>query len=330
MNILITGAAGYVGSTLTPYLLSRGYHIRVLDNLSHSGEGLLSVWSHPHLEIVPGDIRDESLCLQALQDIDAVIHLAAIVGEPACKVDPDLAMDVNHVAAVRLAQDAKQMKVPLFLFASTASVYGSVPQGELCTEESERVPLGIYAQAKIDAEDGIKRMTSLGYYLPLILRFGTAYGISQRMRFDTLINQFARDAIVDRHLLIYQADAMRPYCHVRDIAFAIDHLLGWANAVIRRGFPRGSMPTTFNVGGHNRSKRDIAEWLRERVEGMEVEYVEKPDQDLRDYAVDWANGNMARLGWAPTKSPEDGLEEVGKAIEMGAFVDTGEGRWRNV
>lgn len=330
MNLLVTGPCGYIGSTLVPYLLSRGHHVRALDSLSHGGEGLLNVWSHPNLEIVPGDIRDQDLCISSLRHVDAVIHLAAIVGAPACDANPDDALEVNHIAAARLAYDARLSKVPLFLFASTASVYGSVPQGQSCNEESERVPLSLYAQTKIDAEDAILGVARLGAFLPIVLRFGTAYGISQRMRFDTLINQFAKEATQDGKLLVYQADAMRPYCHVRDIARAIDFVVAWASAIQRRGVAGAAYPSIFNVGGHNRSKRDLAEWLKSGVKDLEVEYVSRPDLDPRDYAVDFANGNLARIGWAPSHCPETGMLEVVEALEAGAFLDPEEGRWRNV
>lgn len=330
MNILVTGGAGFIGTTLVPYLLARNHQVTVLDSLLYGAEGLLNVWSDPNLQVVVGDVRDQDLCKSLLEGKDAVAHLAAIVGAPACDKDVETALEVNHVASVRLAYDARLARVPLFLLASTASVYGAVPKGQVCTEQSGLVALSTYAQTKIDAEEGVLGAASLGYYLPLVLRFGTAYGLSGRMRFDTLINQFVLNAKVERQLVVYQPDAMRPYCHVRDIASAVHFVLSWGDAVMRRGIPHGDTPTIFNVGGHNRSKRDVAEWLKKEVKGLEVHYTERPDLDPRDYAVDFANSNLVKLGWAPAYCPEMGMGEILKAVHVGVFWDPMERRWRNV
>jgi nucleoside-diphosphate-sugar epimerase len=224
MKILVTGGAGYVGSTLVPMLLSAGHKVRVLDNLMYGGEGLIPCFRNPNFEFMEGDICDKPTLIHAIWGCDLVIHLAAIVGFPACRRDPNLAHSVNYLGTRNVAHVAGR-SLPI-IFASTGSNYGAVDG--VCTEETPLKPLSLYGRTKVAAEQCLLEECET-----VIYRFSTGFGLSPRMRLDLLINDFVRQVITEHYLVVYEAHFMRTFIHVVDMARAflfavdgLDHMLG--------------------------------------------------------------------------------------------------------
>ena len=319
MRILVTGCAGYIGSIVTAYLLNlgdalgRADEIMGYDSLLFGGQGLLHVVDRPQFQFVKGDIRDSQKVACLLQDTDAVVHLAALVGEPACKREPEITEDVNTLATKFLVNAARGAGVKHFLFASTCSNYGK--QSEPVTEESELQPLSLYATSKIEAEKFVLDAATENY-TTTVLRFATAYGLSPRMRFDLLLNEFAKDAVTRGWLLVYGSESWRPFVHVCDIARLVALVLAIGRAT----------QGVYNVGGHNRRKIDLVEKLVQIVPELEIEK-KLNDGDPRDYQVDFSKAET--LGFSPAFTPEDGLESVVQAVQGDFFLDFNQGRYKN-
>ncbi len=177
MKILLTGGAGYIGSTLTPFLLAAGHQVRVLDCLAYGGQSLLGVWAHPGFEFIRGDIRDREIVRTAVADRDAVVHLAAIVGDPACSREPDLARSTNLDASLVLIAESQSAGVERFIFASTCSNYGKMKNNsQYVDEDSELSPVSLYAETKVAVEDTLLQSGLSEHWCPTPLRFATIYG----------------------------------------------------------------------------------------------------------------------------------------------------------
>jgi len=319
---LVTGGAGYIGSSLVPKLLDRGMSVRVLDSLAvGDGRSVLTAWGRDGFEFVPGDVRDHAARAIALEGVDTVVHLAAIVGDPACARDPDAARAVNLDGTRALLAEAKERGVGRFVFASTCSNYGRLVDGDaIATEEWELRPVSLYAETKVAAELDVLASLSPGF-APTCLRFATVYGVSPRMRFDLTVNEFARDALVNEELVVYGEQFWRPYVHVRDAAGAIAHAL--------------SSPVdhvsgeVFNVGdtGQNFRKQDLVDFLVERLPETTVEFVAR-SEDPRDYRVSFEK-IASKLGFRVSKSVSDGMDEVLALLRSGAIADPFDAMYRN-
>src|SRR3954447_6100676 len=194
MHILVTGGAGYVGSTLVPLLLDQGHRVRVFDSLKFGGQGLLPCCQYRTFELLKGDITDEAAVARALDGIDAVIHLAAIVGYPACKKEPQVAHATN-VEGTRMLLSRRRPDQK-FLFASTGSIYGSVPD-YVCNEDTPRAPITLYGETKATAEQMVLDAGNSVAY-----RYATAFGVSNRMRLDLMPNDFTYQAVKNRNLIV--------------------------------------------------------------------------------------------------------------------------------
>jgi nucleoside-diphosphate-sugar epimerase len=321
-TILVTGGAGYIGSILVGDLLARGDQVRVLDRLVVGGAtSLHGLWGRAGLSFVAGDVRDERARAQALEGVDAVVHLAAIVGDPACARAPELAREVNLEASKALAADAAAAGSARFVLASTCSNYGKMADtSAAATEEWELNPVSLYAETKVAAElDVLARADDS--FATTCLRFATVYGTSPRMRFDLTVNEFARDALLRKELLVYGEQFWRPYVHVRDAARAAACVLD-AEPDLVRG-------QVFNVGDsdENYRKQDLVELLQERVPDLQVERVAKTE-DPRDYRVSFAK--VARtLGFGVERRVPQGIDEVLSFVASGAVADPFADVYRN-
>ena len=322
MNILVTGGAGYVGSTLVPLLLADGHHVRVLDTLLHGGDSLLGVWSHPSFEFVRDDIRDRAKVQSALSGIDAVVHLAAVVGDPACSRQPDLARAVNLDAVLALIEESQRAGVSRFLFASTCSNYGKMQDGDkYVDEETELRPVSLYAETKVAVEKALLHSGHNGKWCPTPLRFATIFGVSPRMRFDLTVNEFTMEMLTKKHLQVFGEQFWRPYIHVRDAARAIHLVLSSPAAKVA-----GSV---FNVGAtdQNFQKQQLVEMIRPYEPGAVVEFVHR-NEDPRDYRVSFTR-ITDQLGFKITRTVAQGIEEVANLVRNKIIGNFGEGRYRN-
>ena len=323
MKILVTGGAGYIGSTLVPILLSSGHYVRVLDNLSHGGKSLLGVWPDLKFDFYEGDIRNEEHIRSALQDMDAVIHLAAIVGDPACARQPEIARATNLDASIQLFNLSEELGVKKFIFASTCSNYGKMKNGdEYVDETSELSPVSLYAETKVAVENYILDPVHSGSLSPTVLRFATAYGVSPRMRFDLTVNEFTMEILTKRKLVIFGEQFWRPYVHIRDIARAILCILESPVEKVRH--------EVFNVGSttQNFQKQQLADMLKSHIPDAVIEYVHK-DEDPRDYRVSFEKIKQ-NIGFKTEHTVGNGIQEVIRLVESGIIQDFRNPEYRNI
>jgi len=322
MRILITGGAGYIGSTLTSLLLAAGHQVRVLDSLAYGGQSLLGVWAHPCFEFVRGDIRDTETMRKGLADCDAVVHLAAVVGDPACSRDPDLARSINLDASLALIAESRRAGVERFVFASTCSNYGKMKDpGQYVDEESELSPVSLYAETKVAVEKHLLQSERGGHWCPTPLRFATIYGVSPRMRFDLTVNEFTMEMLTKKHLKVYGEQFWRPYVHARDAARAINLVLN--------SDPEKVGGRVFNVGAtdQNFQKQQLVEMIRPYVLDAEVEFVFKAE-DPRDYRVSFSR-ITDELGFTITRTVAEGIAEIAHLVREKVVDNFADPKYRN-
>ena len=305
-DVLVVGGAGYIGSILTRQLLDAGYRVRVLDLELFGTQSLVDVLEHPRLEVMKGDFRNIEDAARALRGMDAVCHLAAIVGDPACALDRETTITVNYAAAKMMAQLAKANGVSKFVFASTCSVYGD--SEEIMSEDSPLNPVSLYATTKIDAERALLDAADAGFQ-PTILRFATAYGWSHRPRFDLVANLFSAQAVTDKKIRVFNGEQWRPFVHTRDIARA---------CVLTLEAPLAKVGgQIFNVGdeSQNYTLTQLGQIVAQSCPGIEVEAVRNND-DMRNYRVNFAKIRRA-LGFRASIDLVDGVQEMVDAVVGG-------------
>lgn len=322
MKVLITGGAGYLGSVLAQQLLCAGHSVVVIDNLLYGGRSLLFLAGADGFTFVRADIRDPLKVRAVCEGSEAVVHLAALVGDPACAQRPDYAREVNLEASLALIEAARAAGVQRFVFASTCSNYGRMTDGSaLASEDHELRPLSLYAETKVAVERTLLDDRD-GDMAATILRFATLYGLSPRMRFDLTVNEFVMEMLTRRKLVVYGKEFWRPYVHVRDAARAVALVLN------------SSRPTidgqVFNVGStaENFRKIDLLELMGRRVGPVEVQFVHRVE-DPRDYRVSFERIRVC-LGYRTTRSVADGVDEIASAIESGLIGDLGDPSRYNV
>jgi nucleoside-diphosphate-sugar epimerase len=319
MKVIVTGGAGYMGSLLTSELLQLGHAVSVVDDLHFGGSSLFGVWAHPRFEFIRLDIRDRAGLAAVVDNADAVVHLAAVVGDPACARDPELAREVNRDVSLRLLEDCRAAGISHFIFASTCSNYGRMADPELyMDEECELNPLSLYAETKVEVERAVLVDNP---FCVTVLRFATLFGLSPRMRFDLTVNEFTLELLTKRKLLVFGEQFWRPYVHVRDAARAVRSVLENAGDKVDG--------QVFNVGStaQNYRKQDLVDMLTSRIPDVEVEYVRK-EEDPRDYRVSFEKVKDI-LGFVPTRSVEDGVAEITQMINVGAISDFDNAAYRN-
>ena len=317
-KILVTGGCGYIGSALLPKLLTRGYEVRLLDKFIFGHEPLAAVLDHPKLEVQRGDFRQTGTVIEAMKDVDAVIHLGAIVGDPACAQDARYTTEVNLMGTRTVAEVAKSFGVNRMIFASTCSVYGA--SEEILDEHSTLNPVSLYACTKIAAEQLLMKMTD-EHFTPVFLRFGTLYGFSGRTRFDLAVNIMTATAVVDGQINVYGGDQWRPFLHVDDAALAVATVL---DAPLSR--VGGQI---FNVGSNEQNYRirEVGQIIQELNPHARLICHESAD-DLRNYRVDFSKINRI-LGFAPQWTLEEGVAQVSDAFAVGKISDYREPRYNN-
>ena len=298
-KILITGGAGYLGSVLTEVLLNKGYLVTVLDNLNFKQTSVAPFAYHPNFDFILGDVTNDSLLKSCVEKHDVIIPLAAIVGMPACKAQPELTVKVNYQQVKNIAKWVTNNQ--MVLIPNTNSQYGS--STEIITEESPFKPLSLYAETKCDAEKAV-----LDSGNGIALRLATVFGMSYRMRMDLLVQDFVYKALTDGYLLLFESHFIRNYIHVRDIAntflFMIENYEKCNN-------------NAFNVGltEANCTKLELAQTIQKYIPDLViVENNFKQDFDQRNYMV--SNNKLESQGWIPTFTLDDGIKELIKGYQL--------------
>jgi len=292
-KVLITGGAGYIGSILTEKLLENGYNVTVLDSLIYNQLSLLGFCHNKQYKFIHGDVRNEPLLKELVDSVDIIIPLAAIVGMPACKSYPQVAIDVNYKHIVNVLKfSGKNKKI---ILPNTNSQYGS--STEIITEESPFKPLSLYAETKCDAEKAL-----LDNQNGIALRLATVFGLSYRMRMDLLVNDLTYKAITDGYLVLFESHFIRNYIHIRDIANTFLFMI--------ENYEKCNS-NAYNVGlsSANCNKLQLAEKIKEYVPELVIVQNEfKKDFDQRNYMV--SNKKLESLGWNPKYSLDDGIQEL--------------------
>lgn len=319
--VLVTGGAGYIGSHLTRMLLERGYRVRVMDKLMFGADALAPVMSDPRLELQKADILHVEEVVRALDGADAVIHLAGLVGDPACAHDRDATVAINYEATKVLVEISKYKSIGRFIFASTCSVYGAA-EDYVLNEGSAVSPKSLYAETNLKSEQVILRGFEGTDIIRGMVRFATVYGASDRMRFDLVVNILTAKAVTDRKIEIHGGSQWRPNVHVQDAADALIHLLE-AQAEKVNG-------EIFNVGSNEQNYKisDLGKLVSGCIEGTEV--VQRLEQlDPRSYNVSFDKIRHV-LGYKVKFKVEDGVREVETMLRNGRVQDYTEDRYYNV
>jgi len=298
-KVLITGGAGYLGSVLTELLLSKGYKVTVLDNLMYKQTSVAPFAYHNNFKFILGDVRDEQTLKPLVKSHDILIPLAAIVGMPACKANPQATIDIN----LRQVQNivAWSNKDQIILIPNTNSQYGS--STEIITEESPFNPLSLYAETKCNAEKAV-----LDSGNGIAMRLATVFGMSYRMRLDLLVNDFVYKAMTDGTLVLFESHFMRNYIHVRDIANTFLFMIENYNECNNNAF---------NVGltEANCTKLDLANIIQKYIPSLVVvENNFKQDFDQRNYMV--SNAKLESKGWKPEFTLERGIQELIEGYQL--------------
>jgi nucleoside-diphosphate-sugar epimerase len=300
-DILVTGGAGYLGSTMVPALLQAGHRVTVLDSFLFKQTSLNHVCHDPNFSIVKGDIRVEATVAPLLKKADIVIPLAALVGAPMCSADPVGARTVNRDAIqMMLKLMSRQQRV---LMPTTNSAYGTGDDKNFCTEESPLRPISIYAREKVEIEDELMQRDNA-----ISFRLATVFGMSPRMRVDLLVNDFTHRAVHDRFVVLFEGQFKRNYIHVRDVARVFLHGLNHFDGM------RGHI---FNVGltEANVSKRELCERIQKQI--PDFVFMEAPvgkDPDQRNYIV--SNAKLESTGFKTAVTLDAGIAELIKGFTM--------------
>jgi len=322
-RVLVTGGAGYIGSVLVRILLEKGYQVRVLDSLKFGGDALYDVAQNPDFEFIKGDIRNNEDIDKALRGMEAVAHLAAIVGDPACSKFSDEAREVNWDASVSLFERAEKAGIKRFVFASTCSNYGKMADPDsFVNENSELRPVSLYAELKVKFENFILQEKKDAKICATALRFSTVYGFSPRIRFDLTVNEFTRNVCLKGEQEIWGPQFNRPYCHVDDLARAVVLALEAPEEKVKAN--------VFNVGDtrENYSKRMLMEEIQKQIPAAKAIYVDK-SEDPRDYRVN-CDKIKSDLGFTITKKVPDGIREIIKLMDSGMITDAYSQKFRNI
>lgn len=287
MKVLVTGGAGYLGSVIVPKLLEKGHEVSVLDNFLYGKESLQHVLDK--ITVFEGDVRNMTTVVKAINSADVVIHLASIVGDQASDLDSRTTIEINYLSTKNIAELCKMYEKKL-IFASTCSVYGD-SQKEMMNEDDETIePVSLYGETKLKSENALKEIGS-NY---AILRLGTLFGFSNRMRFDLVINLFVAKAMNKEKITVFGGDQFRPFLHISDAADAFIKAVedDWKGII--------------NVSWKNYKLIDVANELKEKL-NVEVE-ISTDIVDKRNYYVD--NSKVKGLGFEPTKDLDFFIEQM--------------------
>ena len=302
-QVLVTGGLGYIGSIVCEHLLDAGFRVTALDNLLYGApeQGLYHLCANPGFDFIKGDVRDEALMRTALRQVDAIIHLAAIVGAPACEKDPLQATSVN-LESVRLLNRLRSPR-QLVVYPNTNSGYGATSGESFCTEDSPLAPISLYGQTKVEAERLLLDSPNT-----VTLRLATVFGMSPRMRLDLLVNHFVHAAYREGYLVIFEKDFKRNFVHVRDVADCMLHVISHADRMVGRAYNLG-------LDSANLSKEELALKVKQYVSSFYIHFAPiGQDPDKRNYIV--SNERLRKAGFVARRSLDQGIEELLKGYRM--------------
>lgn len=320
-RILVIGGAGFIGSILVRKLLSKGYKVNILDNFLYGTDSIKEIESNPNLKIIEGDTRHIEDVTLAAKDADAVVHLAELVGDPACDLNPSTTQEINYLATRIIADVCKYFQINRLIYSSSCSVYGESKGDGLLSEESSLNPVSLYAKMKIASEKALKEKQDTNF-LPTILRFATVFGSSYRPRFDLVVNLLTAKAVKDGKITIFGGDQWRPNVHVTDIAEAILSVLEAPIEVVG-----GQI---FNIGSeeNNYTINQIGELIKKEVPSAEL-IIEEKEIDKRDYKVDFSKLRKT-LNIELKKTVKDGILEIKKYMEKNSNIDYTDKKYSNI
>ena len=325
-SILVTGGAGYVGSGLLSELLLKGYSVTCVDNLMFGGDSLLGIWHNKNFTFYNCDINDNEKLDKILleNNFDAIIHLAAIVGDPACKLYSNLAIKTNWDTSKWLIDRCKELGVSKFIFASTCSNYGKMDDPKDYVDENSRLaPVSLYAELKVKFEKYmLSEMNKDTKFSPTSLRFSTVYGISPRMRFDLTVNEFTKDLTLGKELVVFGEQFWRPYCHVKDFSNAFITVLKSEKEKVAYN--------VFNVGDtdENYTKQMLVNEIKKVLPNSKIKYVKKND-DPRDYRVN-CDKIKKELDFKISMTVPDGIMEIKRVIQENLIKDPEDQKYYNI
>jgi nucleoside-diphosphate-sugar epimerase len=312
-KVLLLGGAGYIGSVVTRNLLECGYSVRCVDLLLYENQQAVLPWlGQKNYEFVYGDMADSTVLNRALVDVTDVIILAGLVGDPITKKYPDESMKINVNGVRKAIAGLNGHRLNKVIFVSTCSNYGLISDDGLADERHVLNPLSLYAKAKVQMEQELLDLKGKVDYVPTVLRFATAFGLSPRMRFDLTVNEFVREMYLKRELVVFDADTWRPYCHVGDFALLLRRVL--EAPIDQVAFE------VFNAGGevNNMTKRMVVDCIRGVLPDSPVRYRDK-GSDARNYRVDFSKIKRA-LQFEPRYTVADGVREIVVAFAQQLFA----------
>ncbi|OQX82687.1 MAG: hypothetical protein B6D63_07390 [Candidatus Latescibacteria bacterium 4484_7] len=310
-KVLVIGGGGYLGSTLTAKLLSKGYMVSVYDRFIYGKNSLKEIEGNEALRVFEGDIRDLELLEAVMKGHDIVVNLAAIVGDEACMVDPDTTWEINTESIGRIAAMAKRHHVKKMIQASTCSNYGQ-NGSDIVNEEAPLRPLSLYAKSKVEGEKILLSELSDGPGpKPIVLRFSTLFGYSRRPRFDLVVNTMAAHAWKYGKIKVRGGSQWRPLLHVSDAAEAIISAIEKENGGKK----------IFNVGANHLNKTilELGKTIQSVIPGIDMEIVQEA-VDKRNYRVDFSRIKET-FEFEPEYSIETGVLEIIFALDSSGMMD---------
>lgn len=301
MKVLVTGAAGYIGSTLVPMLLEQGMEVTAVDNMMYQQTSLLEVCWHPKLTIIRGDVRDVALMKKLVTSHDVLLPLACLTGAPACAKDPDAAVAIGQTAVTDMYKMKSRDQV--MIYPCTNSGYGIGQTNIACDEDTPLQPISLYGRLKVEAESALLQGGEA-----VTFRFATVFGAAPRMRLDLLVNDFTYRAVNDHFVVLFEPHFKRNYLHVRDASHAFVHTI--KNYGSMKGKP-------YNVGlsDANLSKLELCETIKKFVPAFQFPISDiGEDPDKRNYVV--SNQRIESTGFKPKQSLAAGIQELIKCYQV--------------
>jgi nucleoside-diphosphate-sugar epimerase len=307
--VLVVGGAGYIGSALVRKLLAANKKVRVMDSLVYGGGAIRDLLQHPNFQLQIGDCRKTQDLIAAVKDVDSIIHLAAIVGDPACELNPQISQEINYAATRMLIEVAKGHSVRRLVFASSCSVYGAT--NLLMDEFSQVQPVSLYGQTKVDSERALLAAQSNTFH-PVVLRFATVFGLSYRPRFDLVVNLLTAKACQEGLITIFNGSQWRPFIHVQDVAGAIVQVLKAPLDIVG-----GEI---YNIGDSrlNFTLSQVADKIRAEFPSTRVEHVDNSDH--RNYRVSFEKVRN-QIGFQCSYTLEDGIRDIHRAFDQKLILD---------